>query len=90
MLIALGIGLAMALATIPAQTLVLERTAPAVRGRVLALQQLVGGALPILPLLTVAPLADLVGPSAVMTGLGVVIVLVGVLSGRLDQGRGVH
>jgi len=38
----------------------------------------------------VAPLADLMGPSAVMTGLGVVIVLVGVLSGRLDQGRGVH
>jgi MFS family permease len=87
MLIALGIGLAMALATIPAQTLVLERSAPAVRGRVLSLQQLVGGALPILPLLTVAPLADLVGPSAVMAGLGVVIVLVGVLGGRLDQAR---
>lgn len=88
MVIALGIGLAMALATIPAQTLVLERTATAVRGRVLSLQQLVGGALPIVPLLTVAPLADLLGPSAVLTGLGMVIVLVGLLSGRLDRARG--
>jgi len=85
MVIAFAIGLAMALATIPAQTLVLERAAPEVRGRVLSLQQLVGGAIPIIPLLTVAPLADLIGPSAVMTGLGVVIVLVGVSSWRLDR-----
>jgi len=85
--IAFAIGLAMAMATIPAQTLVLERAAPAVRGRVLSLQQLVGGAIPIIPLLTVAPLADLIGPSAVMTGLGVVIVLVGLASWRLDRRR---
>ncbi len=79
------IGLAMALSTIPAQTLVLERTAENVRGRVLALQQLVGGAVPIIPLLVAAPLADTYGNAAVMTGLGLVIVVVGALSVRLDR-----
>jgi len=79
------IGLAMALSTIPAQTLVLERTAAHVRGRVLALQQFVGGAMPIIPLLVVGPLADVYGTAAVMTGLGLVIVLVGALSVRLDR-----
>ena len=85
MVLAFIIGLAMALATIPAQTLVLERTAENVRGRVLALQQLVGGAVPIIPLLVAAPLADTYGNAAVMTGLGLVIVLVGALSVRLDR-----
>jgi len=85
MVLAFIIGLAMALATIPAQTLVLERTAENVRGRVLALQQLVGGAVPIIPLLVAAPLADAYGNAAVMTGLGLVIVLVGALSVRLDH-----
>jgi len=85
MVLAFIIGLAMALATIPAQTLVLERTAENVRGRVLALQQLVGGAVPIIPLLVAAPLADTYGNAAVMTGLGLVIVLVGAFSVRLDR-----
>jgi len=85
MVLAFIIGLAMALSTIPAQTLVLERTAENVRGRVLALQQLVGGAVPIIPLLVAAPLADTYGNAAVMTGLGLVIVLVGALSVRLDR-----
>jgi len=86
MAIAVVIGLAMALSTIPAQTLVFERTSEEVRGRVLAAQQLIGGAIPIVPLLVVAPLADLFGPAAVMTGLGVAIVLVGALSIHLDRG----
>jgi MFS family permease len=85
MLISLLIGLAMAMSTIPAQTLVFERTPPAVRGRILAMQQLIGGAVPIIPLLTVAPLADLFGPSSVMTGLGIAIVLIGALSVYLDH-----
>jgi hypothetical protein len=85
MLIAFAIGLAMSMSTIPAQTLVFERTSEKVRGRVLALQQLIGGAVPIIPLLIIAPLADLFGTSSVMTGLGVVIVLVGALSVRLDR-----
>ena len=86
MAIAVVIGLAMALSTIPAQTLVFERTSEEVRGRVLAAQQLIGGAIPIIPLLIVAPLADLFGPATVMTGLGVVIVLIGALSIHLDRG----
>lgn len=85
MLISLVIGLTMAMSTIPAQTLVFERTSESVRGRVLSMQQLIGGAVPIIPLLTVAALADIFGTSAVMTALGIVIVLVGALSVRLDR-----
>jgi Na+/H+-dicarboxylate symporter len=83
--IASAIGLALALVTIPAQTLVLERTTEEVRGRVLAVQQIIGGAIPIIPLLIVAPLADLFGTATVLTGLGIVIVLVGALSLLLDR-----
>jgi MFS family permease len=85
MVISLVIGLAIAMSTIPAQTLVLERTSPDLRGRVLSLQQLIGGAIPIIPLLTIAPLADLFGDTTVMTALGIVILLVGVLSVYLDR-----
>lgn len=86
MVIALVIGLSMAMSTIPAQALVFERTPEDVRGRVLAIQQLIGGAIPIIPLLIIAPLADLFGTSSVMTGLGAVIVLIGMVSVRLDHG----
>lgn len=84
-LISFIIGLAMALSTIPAQTVVFERTSEEVRGRILSLQQLVGGAIPIIPLLAVAPLADIFGTSSVMTGLGIVIILVGAFSVHLDR-----
>ena len=85
MVISLVIGLAIAMSTIPAQTLVLERTSADLRGRVLSMQQLIGGAIPIIPLLTIAPLADLFGDTKVMTALGLVILLVGVLSVYLDR-----
>jgi len=85
MVIAVVIGLGMALSTIPAQTLVFERTDEEVRGRIWSIQQLIGGAIPIIPLLTVAWLADTYGTSTVMTGLGVVIALVGVFGMRVDH-----
>jgi MFS family permease len=85
MVISLVIGLAIAMSTIPAQTLVLERTSPDLRGRVLSMQQLIGGAIPIIPLLTIAPLADLFGDTTVMTAVGLVILLVGVLSVYMDR-----
>lgn len=90
MVLALLIGLSMALSSIPAQTLIFERTAPQVRGRVLAMQQFVGGALPIIPLLTISPLADLLGTATVMTGLGILIALIGVWSVRIDRGERRH
>jgi len=85
MIIAVVIGLGMALSTIPAQTLVFERTDEEVRGRIWSIQQLIGGAIPIIPSLMVAWLADTYGTSTVMTGLGVVIALVGVVSMRVDH-----
>ena len=87
MLIAAVLGFSMALSTIPAQTLVFERTEEKVRGRVLAMQQLIGGAIPIIPLLTLAPLADIYGTAAIMTVLGIIVLLVGLLSIRIDHGH---
>lgn len=85
MIIAVAIGLAMSLSTIPAQTLIFERTSEEIRGRVLAASQLIGGAIPIIPLLIVAPLADVFGTATVMTALGIAIVLIGALSVHLDR-----
>jgi len=85
MVLSLVIGVSMALSTIPAQTLVFERTSEEVRGRVLSMQQLVGGALPIIPLLTIPPLADIFGTAVVMAALGLIIIAVGAFSVRLDR-----
>ena len=73
MAIALVVGLAMALTTVPTQTIVFERAAPEVRGRVLAMQQLLGGAVPLVPLLIIGPLSDALGVSAVLVLMGCAI-----------------
>jgi MFS family permease len=80
MAVAVVMGMAMALTTVPTQTVVLERATPEVRGRVLAMQQVIGGAIPIIPLIVVGPLADAFGVANVLTGIGAVILLSGVLS----------
>lgn len=90
MLIALLTGVAMALTTVPTQALVFEKAAPALRGRVLAMQQVIGGAIPIVPLMIVGPLADLFGVSTVLTGIGIVIFLGALVSIAIDRRHGGH
>ncbi|MDB5074844.1 MAG: major facilitator superfamily 1 [Chloroflexi bacterium] len=87
MAIAVVVGLAMALTTVPTQTIVFERAAPEMRGRVLAMQQWLGGAVPLLPLLVVGPLVDAIGVASVLVGIGVVILLAGWYSVRVDLRR---
>jgi MFS family permease len=87
MAIAVVVGLAMALTTVPTQTIVFERAAPAMRGRVLAMQQWLGGAVPLLPLLVVGPLVDAIGVALVLVAIGSVILLAGWYSVRADVRR---
>ena len=47
------------------------------RGRVLAMQQWLGGAVPLAPLLVVGPLVDTIGVGTVLSGIGLVILLAG-------------
>jgi len=82
MIIALVMGVAMALTTVPTQTVVLERATPEVRGRVLAMQQVIGGAIPIIPLLVAGPLADAFGVTRVLAAIGLLILLTGVWSAK--------
>lgn len=77
MVIALIVGAAMALTTVPTQTIVFERAAPEMRGRVLAMQQWLGGAAPLAPLLVVGPLIDSFGVATVLTAVGLVVLLAG-------------
>lgn len=85
MVVAVFLGVGMAWSTIPAQTLVFERTDEKVRGRVWSMQQLIGGAVPIVPLLVVGPLADWLGTATIMTLLGLVILMISFFSMRIDR-----
>jgi MFS family permease len=87
MTIALMVGLAMALTTVPTQTIVFERAAPAMRGRVLAMQQWLGGAVPLLPLLIVGPLVDTFGVALVLVCVGCLVLGAGWYSVQADARR---
>ena len=84
MAIALLVGVAMAFSTVPTQAIVFERAAPDMRGRVLAMQQWLGGAVPLLPLLVVGPLVDTIGIEAVLVGVGAAVGLAAWYSMRAD------
>lgn len=75
MAIALVVGVAMALTTVPTQTIVFEHAAPEMRGRVLGMQQWLGGAVPLLPLLLIGPLVDIIGVAKVLILIGILVAL---------------
>jgi len=85
MAIALLVGVAMAFSTVPTQAIVFERAAPQMRGRVLAMQQWLGGAVPLLPLLVVGPLVDTIGIETVLVGVGALVGLAAWYSMRADR-----
>ncbi len=76
MIFALGIGLAMAMINIPAQTIVQEKAEDAVRGRVLAVQFTLSNAFAIPPMLFVGNLADRIGIPQITVGISIFIGLV--------------
>jgi MFS family permease len=70
-------GIEVAFINAPVQTIVQQRAAPAMRGRVLALQQTLTAALAIPPLILVGGVASIVGTPATLVIVGLLMVAVG-------------
>ncbi len=75
--IAALMGIEVAFINAPVQTIVQERAAPELRGRVLALQQTLTAAIAIPPLILIGGVAAVIGTPATLTLVGLVIVCVG-------------
>lgn len=72
-------GLEVAFINAPAQTIIQERAAPSIRGRVLALQQTLTAGLAIPPLILVSGAAAIIGTPATLTLAGLVIIAIGLV-----------
>jgi MFS family permease len=70
-------GVEVAFINAPVQTIVQQRAAPAMRGRVLALQQTLTAAIAIPPLIFVGGVSALIGTPATLSVMGLILVAVG-------------
>lgn len=75
--LALILGIANALVFVPSNTLVQEETNDEVRGKVYGVLNSAVGIFSLLPIIIVGGLSDLIGVSAVITGLGVILLCFG-------------
>jgi MFS family permease len=75
--IAALMGIEVAFINAPVQTIVQQRAAPELRGRVLALQQTLTAAIAIPPLILVGGIASVVGTPATLSLMGLVIIAIG-------------
>ena len=81
-----GLGMALALAIIPARTVIQKRPAPEMRGRVIAAQLALGNALAVVPLLIGGAVADHLGVLPVMAVLAFLALGSGAAGWRQIQG----
>lgn len=77
--IAFILGLSNAFMWVPSNTLLQENTSDAVRGKVYGALNTVGSLLSLLPVILVGSLADIFGVSLVLTLLGILIGIIGIL-----------
>ncbi|MCL4458372.1 MAG: MFS transporter [Chloroflexi bacterium] len=82
MIISFILGYAFALTTIPSQTILMERAPASTRGRIFAVQIMLGNLASVLPLLFLGSLADLFGINKVIAFVGLVVLAIAVLSIR--------
>lgn len=73
-------GIEVAFINAPVQTIVQQRAAPELRGRVLALQQTLTAAVAIPPLILVGGVASIVGTPATLAAVGILLVVIGLVS----------
>ena len=73
------LGFANALIFVPSNTIIQEETDDRVRGKIYGGLNAFVGLLSLLPIILVGALADIVGVAKVMSGIGIVIILIGVL-----------
>lgn len=74
------LGMEVAFINAPVQTIVQERAAPEIRGRVLALQQTLTAAMAIPPLILVGGVAAFIGTPATLALMGIVLFVVGLVN----------
>ena len=80
---ALLAGVAFVGVIVPSQTIIQERAPEAMRGRVFAVQLVLSNVVGVAPLLLLGELADLVGVDVTLVVLGLLILVLGWLGGRL-------
>jgi MFS family permease len=74
MLATLAAGVGFACIIVPAQTILQERAPAASRGRIFAVQLMLGSVASVVPLLFIGEIADLIGTTWVFMGLGIALV----------------
>jgi MFS family permease len=83
MLLAVLAGFAFVAIIVPSQTLIQERALPEVRGRLFAVQMVLGNVASVVPLVALGELADGIGVTQALVLVGMVVLGAGLLSTRL-------
>jgi len=83
MLLAVLAGFAFVAIIVPSQTLIQERALPDVRGRLFAVQMVLGNVASVLPLVALGELADSIGVGQALMLVGIVVLGAGLASTRL-------
>lgn len=78
--LAFVMGVANSLIYVPSNTILQEETSPQSRGKVYGALNTMVGLMSLLPIILVGGLADLVGVKAVVTGIGMFIIFIGISS----------
>jgi predicted MFS family arabinose efflux permease len=84
MLLAILAGFAFVAIVVPSQTLIQERALPDVRGRLFAVQMVLGNVASVLPLVALSELADLIGVTEALLLAGGLVFGAGLASSRLS------
>jgi len=83
MLLAALAGFAFVAIVVPSQTLIQERALPDVRGRLFAVQMVLGNVASVLPLVALGELADIIGVTEALVVVGGLVLAAGIASRRL-------
>lgn len=78
-LLAFVLGVANSLVFVPANTIIQEKTTDEFRGKIYGLLNSIAGMCSLLPIIIVGGLSDLVGVANVVTGIGIIIILFGII-----------
>ncbi len=73
------LGIANALIFVPSNTVLQERTSDQIRGKIYGILNALAGGFSLLPIILAGKLADVLGVSAVLTGVGSALIFIGVI-----------
>jgi len=79
------LGIATSLVFVPANTILQEETSDESRGKIYGVLNTLIGIMSIIPVVVVGGLADLIGVKAVITGMGIVVLIIAVIRVITDR-----